>query len=104
MDVIFPQTDENTAAVLTYVRNSFGNSASAVTPDMVAALRPEAGKGILSVADLLPPIAEVSDAPTGPLAEIPSSGLGASGTGILTLLVIVGLSVFALIRMKLTSK
>ncbi len=104
MDVIFPQTDENTAAVLTYVRNSFGNSASAVTPDMVAALRPEAGKGILSVADLLPPIAEVSDAPTGPLAKIPSSGLGASGTGILTLLVIVGLSVFALIRMKLTSK
>jgi mono/diheme cytochrome c family protein len=32
-------TDEKIAAVMTYVRNSFGNSASAVTPDVVAAAR-----------------------------------------------------------------
>ena len=58
------QTDEQIAAVLTYVRNSFGNSASPVTPDMVAALRDEAGKPILTVKDLIP----VASAPvaTGP--------------------------------------
>lgn len=49
------QTDEQIAAVLTYVRNSFGNKASAVTPDMVAALRDEVGKPMLTVADLKPP-------------------------------------------------
>lgn len=32
-------TDEKIAAVMTYVRNSFGNSAPAVTPDIVAAAR-----------------------------------------------------------------
>jgi hypothetical protein len=38
------QTDEQIAAVLTYVRNSFGNKASAVKPEQVAALRSEVGK------------------------------------------------------------
>jgi mono/diheme cytochrome c family protein len=31
--------DEEVAAVVTYVRNSFGNKASAVTPDKVKAVR-----------------------------------------------------------------
>ncbi len=35
-------TDEEIAAVLTYVRNSFGNKASPITPDQVKAVRPEA--------------------------------------------------------------
>ena len=35
-----PMTDDEVAAVLTYVRSSFGNSASAVTPEMVARERP----------------------------------------------------------------
>lgn len=49
------QTDEQIAAVLTYVRNSFGNKASAVTPDQVKALRGEVGKPMLTEADLVKP-------------------------------------------------
>ena len=51
------QTDEQIAAVLTYIRNSFGNSASPVTPDMIAKHRDEVGQPMLTVADLIPPIA-----------------------------------------------
>jgi mono/diheme cytochrome c family protein len=57
------QTDEQIAAVLTYIRNSFGNQASAVTPEQVLALRSEAGKPMLTVADLEPVVA-----PTPPKA------------------------------------
>jgi mono/diheme cytochrome c family protein len=49
------QTDEQIAAVLTYVRNSFGNKASAVKSAQVAALRGEVGKPPLTVADLTQP-------------------------------------------------
>ena len=49
------QTDEQIAAVLTYVRNSFGNKGSAVTPEQVAALRSEVGKPQLTVEDLVKP-------------------------------------------------
>jgi len=49
------QTDEQIAAVLTYVRNSFGNKASAVKPEQVAALRSEVGKPLLTVDELTPP-------------------------------------------------
>ena len=49
------QTDEQMAAVLTYVRNSWGNKGSAVTPDQVKALRGEVGKPPLTVEDLIPP-------------------------------------------------
>jgi hypothetical protein len=49
------QTDEQIAAVLTYIRNNFGNKASAVSPAQVAALRSEAGKPMLTQADLIPP-------------------------------------------------
>jgi len=48
------QTDEQIAAVLTYVRNSFGNSAPAVAPEQVKALRGEVGKPMLTEADLVP--------------------------------------------------
>jgi len=48
------QTDEQIAAVLSYVRNSFGNSAPAVTPEQVKALRGEVGKPVLTEADLVP--------------------------------------------------
>jgi mono/diheme cytochrome c family protein len=51
----FFQTDEQIAAVLTYVRNSFGNKASPVTPEQVKALRGEQGKPMLTQADLVPP-------------------------------------------------
>ena len=49
------QTDEQIAGVLTYIRNSFGNKASAVTPEQVAALRSEVGKPQLSAAELTKP-------------------------------------------------
>ncbi|RPJ34589.1 MAG: hypothetical protein EHM17_06020 [Verrucomicrobiaceae bacterium] len=49
------QTDEQVAAVLTYVRNSFGNKAPAVKPEQVAALRSEVGKPPLTQQDLVQP-------------------------------------------------
>jgi mono/diheme cytochrome c family protein len=49
------QTDEQIAAVLTYVRNSFGNKAPAVKPEQVAALRSEVGKPQLTPAELTKP-------------------------------------------------
>jgi glucose/arabinose dehydrogenase/mono/diheme cytochrome c family protein len=47
--------DQEVAAVLTYVRNSFGNKASAVTPDKVKKVRQEvqAKKGFYSPSELL---------------------------------------------------
>jgi mono/diheme cytochrome c family protein len=49
------QTDEQIAAVLTYIRNSFGNKASAVLPEQVKMLRSEVGKPMLTEADLIKP-------------------------------------------------
>jgi len=49
------QTDEQIAAVLTYVRNSFGNKASAVSADQVKALRSEVGKPKVTAAELTQP-------------------------------------------------
>lgn len=48
------QTDEQIAAVLTHIRSSFGNRASAVTAAEVAALRSEVGKPPLTQGDLIP--------------------------------------------------
>lgn len=55
------QTDEQVAQVLTYVRNSWGNSAPAVTPEQVAALRGEVGKPPLTEADLIRPAASAEE-------------------------------------------
>ncbi len=49
------QTDEQIAGVLTYIRNSFGNKASAVKPEQVAALRSEVGKPQVTAAELTKP-------------------------------------------------
>lgn len=49
------QSDEQIAGVLTYIRNSFGNEASAVKPEQVALLRSEVGKPLLKVEDLAKP-------------------------------------------------
>jgi quinoprotein glucose dehydrogenase len=49
------QNDEQIAAVLTYIRNSFGNTAPPVTAAAVAALRSEVGKPPLVATDLVPP-------------------------------------------------
>jgi mono/diheme cytochrome c family protein len=49
------QNDEQIAAVLTYIRNSFGNKASSVKPEQVAALRGEVGKPQVKVEELTKP-------------------------------------------------
>ena len=49
------QTDEQIAGVLTYIRNSFGNKASGVKPEQVAALRSEVGKPQITVQELTKP-------------------------------------------------
>ncbi|MDP4624404.1 MAG: cytochrome c [Akkermansiaceae bacterium] len=49
------QTNEQIADVLTYVRNSFGNKASAVKPEQVEALRSEVGKPQVTVEELTKP-------------------------------------------------
>ncbi|MBB5353804.1 mono/diheme cytochrome c family protein [Haloferula luteola] len=47
-------SDEDVAAVLTYVRNSFGNTAPPVSAEQVKMLRSEVGKPALKQADLIP--------------------------------------------------
>ncbi len=49
------QTDDQIAGVLTYIRNSFGNKASAVKPEQIAALRSEVGKPQVTAAELTKP-------------------------------------------------
>ncbi len=57
--MMFPlagQKDEEIAAVLTFIRNSFGNEAPPVLPEQVAKLREaETGKPMLKEADLIKP-------------------------------------------------
>ncbi len=91
----FFQTDEQIAAVLTYVRNSFGNKAPPVTPGMVKALRGEVGKPQLVVADLLAPapVAAPSSSASAP-AAIPSKVPGANSKS--TLIVLGVLAWFAI--------
>ncbi len=55
MNAMAYQTDDQIAGVLTYVRNSFGNKASAVKPEEVTALRGEVGKPQITVQDLIKP-------------------------------------------------
>jgi mono/diheme cytochrome c family protein len=50
------QSDEQVAAVLTYVRNSFGNQAPPVSPEQVSALRGEVGMPPVTVDDLIDPL------------------------------------------------
>ena len=67
------QTDDQIAAVLTYIRNSFGNSAPAVSASAVAALRGEVGKPQLASADLTPLAAQ---APLTTTSASPTAGPG----------------------------
>ena len=51
-------TDEDFAATLTYIRNSFGNKASTVKPEWVKAFRGEIGKPQLPTSELIKPEAK----------------------------------------------
>lgn len=54
--VMAPEKDDaKVASVLTYIRNSFGNSAPPVLPEQVKMLRSETGKPALKEADLIKP-------------------------------------------------
>ena len=64
------QSDDQIAATLTHIRNSWGNQASPVTPEMVAALRSEVGKPPLTVSDLIIPPG--IDPPAACIATVPS--------------------------------
>lgn len=55
MNALPQQSNEEIAAVLTFVRNSFGNKASAVLPKQVEMLRSEVTKPVLTEADLIKP-------------------------------------------------
>lgn len=102
-------SNEQLAAVLTYVRNSFGNSASEITPDEVEPYRSEIGQPYLTVEELISPYAEAAQAKVGevisdlPKAEIPDIGWGVPTAGLLMTVVIVGLSVLGALKMKFTS-
>ena len=48
-------SDEDVAAVLTYIRNSFGNTAPPVLVEQVKMLRSEVGKPMLKQEDLIAP-------------------------------------------------
>ncbi len=65
-------SDENLAAVLTFIRNSWGNEASAVAVADVSKHRDEIGKPMLTVADLIDPkqAAPAPKASTLPVKEV----------------------------------
>lgn len=70
------QTDEKIAAVLTYIRNSWGNEAPAVTAAEVAPFRSEMGQPMLTVADLVAPDsapAAQEEAAPAPKADAPKA-------------------------------
>ncbi len=96
--------DDQLAAVLTMIRSSWGNEASAVTPAEVAALRSEVGKPMLTEADLIPlkkkvepeAVIEIVE-PAAPEGEppAPDSFTGLSGSmliGVAVFFAVAGLS------------
>jgi len=65
-------TDGEIAEVLTYIRNEWGNKGSAVTADMVKALRSEVGKPMLTVADLIDPATAPKEDPAAKEVQLNS--------------------------------
>jgi hypothetical protein len=64
-------SDDEIAAVLTYIRSNFGNKSSAVTADQVKALRSEAGKPMLKAEELIDPkeAPKAEEKPAKPAAD-----------------------------------
>lgn len=111
------QPDENIAAVLTYIRNSFGNQASPVTAQMVAAYKAKNAEILakvptppLNTKDLLDPYgSQETGTATGstsdaPLATVPSGGIGAPTFGIIICLAFTAVSLLAALRMKAANR
>jgi len=111
------QPDENIAAVLTYIRNSFGNQASPVTAQMVADYKAKNAEILakvptppLNTKDLLDPYgSQETGTATGstsdaPLATVPSGGIGAPTFGIIICLAFTAVSLLAALRMKASNR
>ncbi|MFP6879139.1 MAG: c-type cytochrome [Roseibacillus sp.] len=97
--VALPQNSEQIAAVLTYIRNSFGNSAPGVTTEMVDALRDEIGKPQLRVSDLITPPPLIDGAKVPAKSEPKKPGFNAKGLLIfLALLAWCGLCLVPILR------
>lgn len=62
-------TDEKLAAVITYIRNSWGNEAGLVSADQVAPYRSEIGQPMLTVADLIDPASVSAEPAVEPAAD-----------------------------------
>ena len=104
-EVIFPSTNENVAAVLTYVRNSWGNTGSEVTPEMVAKYQGEKGQPPLTAADLIDPNTPVEPKIEQPiLVAVPNTGLGSNIWATSGFLIVAGLCAMAVLRMKAVNK
>lgn len=86
------QNDEQIAAVLTYIRNNFGNKASAVTAEQVSALRSEVGKPMLNATELIAP-PKPAPAPAVPAAAGEEASARSSGS--LSLSARIGLPLWA---------
>ncbi len=108
------QTNEAMAAVLTYVRNSMGNEAPAVTVDMVDKLASEKGKPPLTVADLVDPLSapkagDGGDAPAvkmiqKPTNPLPNDSVGAPGLALAAAGILIALIIIAVLRIFAKSK
>ena len=110
-EAVFPSTNENVAAVLTYVRNSWGNTGSEITPEMVAKYQSEKDLPQLTVQDLIDPntpeetkeaTATVEVAPV--LIAVPNTGLGSNIWATSGFLIVAGLCALAVLRMKAVNK
>jgi len=55
------KTDERIAAVLTYIRKSWGNEASLITPEQVSKYRHEVGQPMLMAKDLINPFLDTTE-------------------------------------------
>lgn len=70
------QTDDKIAAVITYIRNSWGNEASAVSSKEVAAHRAEVGQPMLTVLDLVDPLGDKDESKIEKSADKAQANMG----------------------------
>lgn len=104
-EAVFSSTNENVAAVLTYVRNSWGNTGSEITPEMVAKYQGEKGQPQLIVQDLIDPNTPEEAIEVAPvLIAVPNTGLGSNIWATSGFLIVAGLSALAVLRMKAVNK
>eukprot|EP00903_Cladosiphon_okamuranus_P003492 g3490.t1 len=102
------QSDQQIAGVLSYIRSSFGNDSSAVTPEQVAALREEVGKPQLTVEELEepetvngPPLSETGEPLPAPdkYKDLDTSS-GIPVWAILLILILIGVCVKLVLKKK----